>query len=52
MSTVDRLHDAAGTPLLPDDTARTLAEVFEVLQRLRLRYQLLQLQEGVGPRTR
>nr|WP_277626777.1 putative nucleotidyltransferase substrate binding domain-containing protein [Arsenicicoccus piscis] len=49
LSTVDRLHDAAGTPLLPDDTARTLAEVFEVLQRLRLRYQLLQLQEGRRP---
>jgi CBS domain-containing protein len=35
--------------MLPDEQARTLVEVFEVLQRLRLRYQLRQHQAGERP---
>ena len=35
--------------MLPDDQAHTLIEVFEVLQRLRLRYQLMQVHEGRAP---
>lgn len=45
-STPDRLRAAAGTPFLPDALATTLVEVFEVLQRLRLHYQLQQRGEG------
>ena len=40
LSTTDRLRAAAGSAMLPDDAAATLVEVFDVLQRLRLRYQL------------
>lgn len=46
LGTIERLHAAGGTSFLPQEQAETLAEVFEVLQRLRLRYQLLQLSEG------
>ena len=35
--------------MLPDDRAATLIEVFDVLQRLRLRYQLRQYQAGERP---
>ena len=49
LSTTDRLRAAAGSAMLPDDRATTLVEVFEVLQRLRLRYQLMQHQNGQRP---
>ena len=40
LPTTDRLRAAAGSAMLPDEAASTLIEVFDVLQRLRLRYQL------------
>ncbi|MFT4083001.1 MAG: DUF294 nucleotidyltransferase-like domain-containing protein [Nocardioides sp.] len=46
LSTTDRLTDAAGSSILPKARARTLAEVFEVLQGIRLRYQLDQHRRG------
>lgn len=46
LSTTHRLRAAAGSAMLPDDQAETLVEVFGVLQRLRLRYQLLQRRQG------
>jgi CBS domain-containing protein len=46
LPTVDRLRAAAGSEILPEAQARTLVEVFEVLQRLRLRYQLMQFRSG------
>jgi len=49
LPTVDRLRAAAGTEMLPTDRADTLVEVFGLLQRLRLRYQLLQHQSGDRP---
>ncbi len=49
LPTVDRLRAAAGSEMLPDDAAATLTEVFVVLQRLRLRYQLLAYQKGNRP---
>jgi CBS domain-containing protein len=49
LSTPDRLRAAAGSAMLPEDRATTLVEVFEMLQRLRLRYQLMQHQSGQRP---
>ncbi len=49
LPTTERLQAAAGSAMLPEDQATTLVEVFEVLQRLRLRYQILQLQAGTHP---
>ncbi len=49
LPTVERLDVAAGSAMLPEGNAQTLIEVFEVLQRLRLRYQLMQHQNGVRP---
>ncbi len=49
LPTVERLEVAAGSTMLPDEQARILVEIFEVLQRLRLRYQLMQHQSGVRP---
>ncbi|HEU5000539.1 MAG TPA: putative nucleotidyltransferase substrate binding domain-containing protein [Lapillicoccus sp.] len=49
LPTVDRLRAAGGTEMLPTDRADTLVEVFRLLQRLRLRYQLLQRQAGDRP---
>ncbi len=49
LSTVDRLRDAAGTEILPQEQAETLIEVFEVLQGLRLRHQLHQHRAGESP---
>ena len=46
LPTTERLQAAAGSAMLPQDQADTLVEVFEVLQRLRLRYQILQHQRG------
>ena len=49
LPTTERLRAAAGSPMLPQGQADTLVEVFEVLQRLRLRYQLQQHQRGLPP---
>jgi CBS domain-containing protein len=49
LSTPDRLHAAAGSTMLPGPKARNLVEIFEILQRLRLRYQLVALQRGERP---
>ena len=49
LPTTERLRAAAGSAMLPADRAATLIEVFEVLQRLRLRYQLRQHQAGERP---
>jgi CBS domain-containing protein len=49
LPTTERLRVAAGSAMLPDEHADTLIEVFGVLQRLRLRYQLMQYQAGDRP---
>jgi CBS domain-containing protein len=49
LGTADRLRAAAGSTMLPESQARTLIEVFEALQRLRLRYQLVQHADGGRP---
>jgi len=49
LPTTERLRVAAGSAMLPDDAARILIEVFEVLQRVRLRYQLRQVRSGERP---
>lgn len=49
LPTTERLRIAAGSAMLPRSQASTLIEVFETLQRLRLRYQLLQIREGSKP---
>lgn len=52
LGTTERLRAAAGSAMLPQDHADTLVEVFEVLQRLRLRYQLMALRAGRRPSDR
>jgi CBS domain-containing protein len=49
LPTTERLRVASGSAMLPDEQASTLIEVFGVLQRLRLRYQLMQHQAGDQP---
>jgi CBS domain-containing protein len=49
LPTTDRLRAASGSAMLPQSQAETLVEVFEVLQRLRLRYQIQQHQHGEPP---
>ena len=49
LSTVERLRASAGSAMLPDDQANTLIEVFETMQRTRLRYQLAQRRRGKKP---
>ncbi len=49
LPTTKRLRVSAGSTILPDEQATILIEVFEVLQRLRLRYQLLQLHGSDRP---
>jgi CBS domain-containing protein len=49
LGTTDRLRAAAGSAMLPEERAHTLIEVFDALQRLRLRYQLLQHADGTRP---
>ncbi len=46
LSTRARLAAASGSMLLPTEHSQTLIEVFEVLQRVRLRHQLAQLERG------
>ena len=43
------LQAAAGSAMLPDEQAHNLIDVFTVLQRLRLRYQLIEYQRGEKP---
>ena len=49
LPTTARLRAAAGSAMLPSDRAANLVEAFEVLQRLRLRYQLWQVNHGEQP---
>jgi len=49
LPTTERLRAASGSAMLPDEHANTLIEVFGVLQRLRLRYQLMQHRAGDRP---
>ena len=49
LSTTERLQAAAGSAMLPDEQAHNLIDMFTVLQRLRLRYQLIQYQRGEKP---
>jgi CBS domain-containing protein len=49
LSTAERLQAAAGSAMLPDEHAHNLIDVFTVLQRLRLRYQLIEYQRGEKP---
>ena len=49
LPTVERLRTAGGTSILPAARANTLVEVFEVLQGLRLGYQLRQVERGDRP---
>jgi CBS domain-containing protein len=49
LPTTERLRAASGSAMMPDEHANTLIEVFGVLQRLRLRYQLMQHRAGDRP---
>lgn len=49
LPTTERLRAAGGTAILPEPRAQALVEVFQVLQRLRLRYQLRELERGRTP---
>ena len=49
LATTERLHAAAGSVILPDEQARNLADIVDILQRLRLRYQLIQYRRGERP---
>lgn len=49
LPTVDRLKTAGGSTMLPTGQAETLIEIFEVLQRLRLRHQITQARAGERP---
>jgi len=46
VSTRARLLAAAGSPLLTEANARNLIEVFDVLQKIRISYQVAQLEAG------
>jgi CBS domain-containing protein len=49
LQTVKRLRDASGSAILPRAEADRLIEVFELLQRMRLRHHLSQLRDGKPP---
>ncbi len=49
LQTTKRLRAAAGSQILPTGHAERLIEVFDVLQHLRLQYQLAALEEGRPP---
>ncbi|ORA39405.1 hypothetical protein BST13_02645 [Mycobacterium aquaticum] len=49
LQTVKRLRDASGSALLPSAQADRLIEVFEILQRMRLRHHLNRLRHGQRP---
>ncbi|WP_018179936.1 putative nucleotidyltransferase substrate binding domain-containing protein [Jongsikchunia kroppenstedtii] len=49
VGTRGRLLAAAGSPLLTETNARNLIEVFDVLQKIRISYQVAQLEAGERP---
>ena len=49
LPTTERLRAAAGSVMLPGEQAENLAQIVDILQRLRLRYQLIQYQRGEPP---
>jgi CBS domain-containing protein len=49
LSTTDRLHEAAGSRTLSSADAESLADIFEVVQRIRLRHQLREVAAGRQP---
>lgn len=49
LQTVKRLRDASGSAILPRAEADRLIEVFELLQRMRLRHHLDRLRDGHQP---
>ncbi len=49
LPTTDRLAAAAGSAMLPQEQAHNLIQAFEVVQRLRLRYQVEQYERGEKP---
>ncbi|MGY1764325.1 putative nucleotidyltransferase substrate binding domain-containing protein [Geodermatophilus sp. SYSU D00779] len=49
LGTQERLQAAAGSPVLTAEDAETLGDVFEIVQRMRLRHQLEQLKSGATP---
>jgi CBS domain-containing protein len=49
LQTVKRLRDASGSAILPSAEANRLIEVFEILQRMRLRHHLSRLRHGQQP---
>jgi CBS domain-containing protein len=49
LGTQERLQAAAGSPVLTAEDAETLGDVFEIVQRTRLRHQLEQLKSGATP---
>jgi CBS domain-containing protein len=49
LQTPERLRAAAGSPMLSAEDADTLGDVFEIVQRTRLRHQLEQLEAGDTP---
>jgi CBS domain-containing protein len=49
LQTVKRLRDASGSAILPKAEADRLIEVFEILQRMRLRHHLNRLRHGQQP---
>jgi CBS domain-containing protein len=49
LQTPERLRAAAGSRMLTNEDADTLGDVFEIVQRVRLRHQLEQLKAGETP---
>jgi CBS domain-containing protein len=49
LPTTERLKAAAGSAMLPQEQAHNLIEAFEVVQRLRLRYQIEQYERSEKP---
>jgi CBS domain-containing protein len=49
LGTQERLRAAAGSPVLTAEDAETLGDVFEIVQRMRLRHQLEHLDSGATP---
>ncbi len=49
LPTAERLRVGAGTAMLTAEDGDTLGDVFEIVQRMRLRHQLEQLEAGASP---
>jgi CBS domain-containing protein len=49
LQTAERLRAAAGSPMLSAEDADTLGDVYEIVQRTRLRHQLEQREAGESP---